>query len=201
MFLAGPVLAQDSSGEDAAAAGVVQILKNAKNNLKTVLEKQKDKIGEKGVAVDNAIKDKLVKVQKKLEAKRSERVAAQSKKMLDRFEAAIKRLENLSARIATRLEVISKTDKKDVAKETEALTVVKEGITASRTKLAEARTAFEAVVGSETPQTALDEAKAKLGELKEMIASSHQGLVAVVNSIKGESGAKKPAADSEATEK
>ena len=129
------------------------------------------------------------------------RVAAQSKKMLDRFEAAIKRLENLSARIATRLEVISKTDKKDVAKETEALTVVKEGITASRTKLAEARTAFEAVVGSETPQTALDEAKAKLGELKEMIASSHQGLVAVVNSIKGESGAKKPAADSEATEK
>ena len=168
MVLAGPALAQQS-------------LKDA---IKTKLEEQKAKIEEKVKENKMEVQQKVQEVKKKLEAKQAERIMAMSKKMLARFDLAVKRLDNLAGRVSSRLDAIAKTGK-DVAKNRKALDEAKAKVDIVRTKLADAKASFDALINSETPKADFETAKAKLNDVKDAIKTAQSALVDVVSSIKG----------------
>lgn len=143
-----------------------------RNELKTKMETKKE-----------VLKEKREAIRGKLEAKKAERVRSYTKTMIVRFEAAIKRLDNLAERIRTRLDKLAQ-DGKDVTASKSALEAAKTKIESAKSKLAEAAAALEKVVESEIPQDDLNKAKTILNEAKDVIKMAQAALVDVVNSIK-----------------
>ena len=167
-----------------------------KMNLRERVAGLKEKAQEKRVELKERVQEKRQEAKNKLEAKRAERVIAFTGRMVQKFEAAIKRLDNLAIRIGGRLDKLSQ-DGKDVATSIVVLNTAKAKIELARGSLGDAKTALEAVASSETPKSSLESAKEKLDVVKVAVKDAHTALVDVINSIKGSSGVKEKSGSSD----
>ncbi len=123
-------------------------------------------------------------VSSKLEAGAAERVSNYVKVMLNRFDAAIARTDNLASRIASRLQVMDSSDKA-VAKNRKSLDEAKTKIAASRTKFDTAKATLEGIATSDDPAAALATSRTEIDDLKSTLNAIYTTLGNIVDSIKG----------------
>ncbi len=186
---------QDSSGETQGVGSRIKSrfqeqkekLQQRQQQVRQNLQEKRDELKAQAQERRAQLQEKKQELKRnKLHERQAKRVLAFSKRMLDRFEAAVKRQDHLAARILARLDKMAAKGK-DVASYRTMLDAAKAKIDAARLRLQEARGSLDMIAPSEDPRAQFEDARAKLHAVKEEIKTAHAALVEVIHSIKGAS--------------
>jgi len=147
------------------------------------VEERKAEMEEKrdSVQAEREVKREERKIE--LTEKRKGRIMAYGEKMVERFNAAIGRLEKLAERIDSRIE---KMEEKGVDL-SESKALLEEAQTSIRTakgSLDDAIGLIRTALDSDDPKTVFEEVRTILSSTKDSIKAAHQKLVEVIKSIK-----------------
>lgn len=123
-------------------------------------------------------------IKEKVDVKRKELILRFLNRMLDRLEAAIKRLEILSSRIDNRLVKLKAAGVNTAIMEGENA-AVKDKLTQARKDLVDLRASGAGFLGGSDPKTGFITVKQKIGLLRDEVKGVHQALVVIVTQIKG----------------
>jgi Rad3-related DNA helicase len=136
-------------------------------------------------------------VKERIQEERQERVAALSEKrqglirnyfqrMLDRFDAAIIRLEKLIERISSRVEKIKEEDpSQDLSDQEEQLSEAKNKLDEARDKKTMMIEEFETFLTSDEPTVVFKELGESIRDLKSDLVEVHTLLTHIIGDIKG----------------
>ncbi len=166
-----------------------------RGELKKKQEVFKTELKEKREAVKQELKDKREKfreeekarkeeLKKKLGEKRGENIERFFNQMVGKFEAAIKRLKDLSDRIVSRLSKAEENGR-NVAELRIKLSAANDKIAAAERALEDAKVKYAEAVKDPDFKVAFKKVREVVNGVKEAIKEAHRALVDVVNSIKG----------------
>lgn len=112
-----------------------------------------------------------------LNTRAQERIRNLAANMSNRMDAAIIRLEKISARIETRLEIISNENPEiDLLSATAHLEIARNNLDTAKTIMSDIDMQVNQTVGSESPQSAWQEAKSSFKMTKNYITLAHSSL-------------------------
>jgi len=123
-------------------------------------------------------------LKKKLGEKRAMRIEQFFNKMIEKFEATIKRLNSFADRISARLDVASGRGK-DVTAVRDQLLRAREKIAEAEKDLEDAKTKYTQAAKNPDFKAAFQEVRQVVNGLKAKLKEAHALLVEVVNSLKG----------------
>lgn len=139
---------------------------------------------DKRKAFEQEAKARKEELKKKLGEKKAERIEQFFKKMVEKFEAAIGRLDKLADRIEARLNKAAERGK-DVAVLREKLKTARAKIDEARTALQDARAKYAEAVKDPDFKIAFAKVREVVDGVAKKVKEAHAALVDVINSLKG----------------
>ena len=115
--------------------------------------------------------------------KSKERIRTYASLMVNRFEAAVERLNILSERIDGRI-IKLEAEGIDVRQAKDLMATAKSKIVTAKTEVQHIESALTMILTSDTPREALNSAKKLIDTTRDSVKSAHAALVDVVNSLK-----------------
>lgn len=153
-----------------------QEAKKKREELKQELQKKQEEFRAK-------VEERKTELKKKLGVERAKNIDAFFSRMAEKFEDAIKRLNDLSDRIESRLND-SEASGKDVSAARAKLAGAREKITVAQTSLDGARASYTSAVQSDDFKGAFARVRTVVSGVKEKVKDAHAALVDVVTSLK-----------------
>lgn len=130
--------------------------------------------------------ERIASREAKLDARKQtivDRILALARRMLERAHRRIERLDNIWARIESRIEKI-KTSGKDVSSLDPLVSDVKTKHQAALDAITTAETKLQALVGTNDPKAAVAAFRDSFKTVKDAIKAYHQAIVAVIRKMK-----------------
>lgn len=159
-------------------------MKARRVELRTEIEKKRTQFQEEAAKRREAMKKKFGEV-------RAERIEQFFKQMIERFQAATKRLHELSDRIDARLDK-DETAGKDVTDTREKLARAQTQITEAEKALEDAKTKYSGLSVARDPKAAFKQVHDIVNDVRDQIKEAHRALVGVIAAIKGEQPPEEP---------
>jgi len=136
-----------------------------------------------------AIAEHKVAIKEKARERWSEKAQGHLEKILERLSDKVDKLENVSARLNTRIEKL-KGQGFTMASSTSLLLKANADIQVANEKALGVSAAFEAALASSTPKEHMGAVRAAVSAVEDAIRKAKQSLVAVIRSIRLEAGAR-----------
>jgi chromosome segregation ATPase len=152
--------------------------------MKRETNQMKMEVKDKLATTANQIKDRLMTRTTASSTERTKTALQNNvRNMLNRFTAAIERLNVLAEKIRNHIDRLAEAGR-DVADAKEALATAETDISEASTSLADLKTALETALNSENPKETLTKIRQLSEETKSKIKEAHESLIDVVNILK-----------------
>jgi prophage DNA circulation protein len=119
----------------------------------------------------------------KIKEKRNQFLQNQLARMIEKFKAAVTRLEKISTRIQERIDIL-KNEGLNMTEAQTALNSAKTKITDAKNSVSSLTTSASNLINSEDPKKAFADLRALMNTSKEKIRAAHEALVDTINILK-----------------